>query len=91
MDMKEFYEKYNLSNECFASMAGVGKNSLKKYQQGLQLKEESKARIEKAMRVVEKHNYVRPKAYRPFYGYSTYFRVVDNYIKEFKKILKKEF
>lgn len=61
MDIKEFYEKYRLSKDTFAPIAGVGKNSLIKFEEGKQLRADTRARIELAMKVAEKHNLVRPQ------------------------------
>lgn len=61
MSMKEFYETYNLNKYNFASIAGVGTRSLIKFAEGQPVRQETKERIEKAMRVAEKYNLVRPR------------------------------
>lgn len=61
MDMQEFYDRHNLNKYEFASIAGVGKNTLVKYANGQPIREEAKVRIEKAMAVAEKYNLVRPE------------------------------
>lgn len=61
MNMQEFYERYNLNKYNFASIAGVGTRSLTKFAEEKPLRDSTKARIEKAMRVIEKHDLVRPK------------------------------
>ena len=59
--MKDFYEKYNFTQQCFASISGVSKNTLIKFANGEKIRESSKERIEKAMRIAEKYNLIRPK------------------------------
>lgn len=61
MNMKEFYNKYNLNNETFASIAGVGVRTLKKYIDGKAIREDSRSRIETAIYIAEKYNLVRPR------------------------------
>lgn len=61
MNIKEFYEKYNLNRYEFASIAGVGTKSLIKFAEGEELREDARLRIEKAMRIADKYNLVRPK------------------------------
>ena len=61
MNMQEFYDKHNLNKYEFASIAGVGKNTLVKFANDKLIREDSKARIEKAIAVAEKYNLVRPE------------------------------
>lgn len=59
--MQEFYTKFNLNKYDFAYIAGVGTETLVKYRNGQEIRKDSKERIEKAMRIAEKYNLVRPK------------------------------
>ena len=93
MSMKEFYEKYHLNKYNFAEMAHVGTRSLIKYEQGKDLREGTKAKIEKAMRVIEKHNYVRPRHKPGNFDawYNTRFtREVQDYMRRFEELLRME-
>lgn len=96
MNMKEFYNKYNLNKNAFAPIAGVGVSTLGKYMEGKAIREDSRLRIEKAMRLAEKYNLVRPKydhdaAFHEGRWYkSEFYREVCRYEKEFKEIIKRE-
>lgn len=61
MNIKDFYAKYNLNNECFSRMAHVGVNTLKKYSRGETIRDDAKERIESSMRTIIEFNHVRPK------------------------------
>lgn len=61
MTMQEFYDKYNLNKYNFASIAGVGTKSLIKYANGEKIREATRLRIEKAMRIAEKYRLERPR------------------------------
>lgn len=90
MNMREFYEKYNLNKYYFAEMAHVGSKTLLKYERGEKIQEKSRMRIEKAMYVVVKNEYVRPKhqgGFDPVYN-SHFLRVTQEYIKHFDELLK---
>lgn len=95
-NMKEFYNKYNLNNETFASIAGVGVRTLKKYIEGKTIRGDSKMRIEKAIRVAEKYNLVRPrfdygKGIKEGMWYKSEFhREVRNYEEKFKAAIGEE-
>ena len=97
MDIKEFYEKYKLSKDTFAPIAGVGKNSLIKFEEGKPLRADTRARIELAMMVAEKHKLVRPQydhaeAYHCF-GISYNMRFNDEcrkYKELFKGLIRRE-
>jgi len=97
MNIKEFYAKYNLNKSYFAPIAGVGTKTLAKFANGQPIREDSKARIEKAMRVAEKYNLVRPRYDHAeglgFFGamYNTRFlRKVQEYTKHFKHLIETE-
>ena len=97
MTMKEFYTKYNLNKYEFAEIAGVGTRSLVKFANGESVRESTKTRIEKAMRIAEEYNLVRPKF---DYGYSIrnldsdykskHLRKVHEYVDRFKKLIERE-
>ena len=96
MNMKEFYERYNLNKYDFASMAGVGTRSLIKYEKGEKIRESTRERIEKAVRVAEKYDLKRPrydysKGFDRFGGYRHEHREnVHEYIERFKSLLETE-
>ena len=97
MDMKEFYEKYNLNKCEFASIAGVGIKSLVKFANGEPVRVSTRKRIEKAMRIAEKYNMVRPKFdYGLAFGFfghsykSGFHEDVDRYIRQFKWLIEEE-
>ena len=99
MTMSEFYAEYNLNKYDFASIAGVGKNTLVKFAEGKNIREDSKARIEKAMRVAVKYNLVRPKfdyVKGSFGGFATmrykdeFHSKVYEYEEHFKELIKAE-
>lgn len=97
MNMKEFYEKYNLNKYEFGSLAGVGARSLVKYANNEPLREATVDRIEKAISVVEKYNLVRPtlKYGRPNYVIccfdNEYFhREVQKYTEKVKELIREE-
>lgn len=97
MNMVEFYEKFNLNKYEFASMAGVGHRSLVKFANGESIRKDTKCRIEKAIRVVEKYNLKRPKfdygLALGFFGHSYksgFHNDVRRYEERFKTLLKEE-
>lgn len=68
MNMTEFYAKYNLNKYDFAEIAGVGTKSLIKYANGgIFRRKDTKEKIEKAIRVIQKHDLVRPKWDGPYF------------------------
>ena len=97
MDMKEFYDKYNLNKGEFSEMAHVGEKSLIKYAKGEPLREKTTARINLAIRVVEKYDCVKPEFdYSKNLGIlaNTYrwnhMKAVREYKKNFENLLQKE-
>lgn len=58
--MKDFYKKYNLSNDSFAGLAHVGVKTLKKYIDGKPIRHDSECRIIKARKVIEDNDLKRP-------------------------------
>ena len=94
MSMMEFYDKYNLNNENFASIAGVGVKTLKKYIEGKTIRKDSILRIERAVHIAEKHNLVRPrfdygKGIKEGMWYKNEFhRKVRDYEEHFKELIK---
>ena len=53
MEIKEFYKKYNLNKYTFAQLAGVGTESLIKFEEGEQIRQSTIERIEQAMLIIE--------------------------------------
>lgn len=97
MNMKEFYEKYNLNKYEFASIAGVGTKSLVKFANGDPVRVSTRRRIEKAMRIAEEYNLVRPKfdygLGMGFFGHSyksDFHKDVDRYIRRFRWLIAEE-
>jgi predicted transcriptional regulator len=93
MNMNEFFEKYKLSYNHFAEIAHVGVRSLRKYAAGEVIKEDTKLRIEKAMRVVEKHNLVRPTLNcraGDVQGYIKFDKDIREYKRNFDKLYNEE-
>lgn len=96
MNMKEFYEKYKLNKYEFAEIAGVGAKTLVKYANGETIRKDSKERIEKAIRVAEKYNLVRPeydhgRAFGWGYWYNHEFHEsVREYKNNFKQLIAEE-
>jgi predicted transcriptional regulator len=86
-----------MGRDRFASVIGVGKRSLLKYEKGdLTLRESTKHRIEKSVRVIEKHNLVHPS---PRHGFDSLTNMVyfqlnkadhDEYVEKFKSIYEKD-
>ncbi|MCC8152100.1 MAG: hypothetical protein LIO96_11785 [Lachnospiraceae bacterium] len=62
MTMKDFYTKYNINTFEFAGVIGVGQRSLKKYENGEPLRESTKTRIEKAVKIIINNDLHLPKA-----------------------------
>ena len=96
MDIMKFYEKYNLNKYEFGPIAGVGCKTLAKFAKGLEIREDSKARILKAMRIAEKYNLIRPeydygKALHWGNSYKNEFhRKVREYTEQFKRLIAEE-
>lgn len=93
MKMIEFYRKYNLNKYNFAEIAGVGTRSLIKYAEGKQIRDDTRNRIELAMRVAEKYNLVRPNInFRPgdVHGANIFRKGQREYFDRFKDLIKKE-
>lgn len=94
MDIMEFYKKYNLNKYEFGPIAGVGSKTLAKFAKGLEIREDSKARILKAVKVAEEYNLVRPqydygKALHRGLSYKNEFhRSVCEYTERFKQLIK---
>lgn len=61
MEIKDFYKKYNLNKYTFAQIAGVGSESLTKFEEGTQIRQGTMERIEQAMLIIEMGDYVRPR------------------------------
>lgn len=61
MEIKDFYKKYNLSRCTFAHIAGVGAESLIKFEEGTQIRQDTMERIRQAMLIIEMGDYVRPR------------------------------
>ena len=97
MTINEFYKKYKTNKSYFAPIAGVGISTLTKYAKGEKIRDDSKERIEKAMRVAEKYNLVRPefdaaKSFG-FFGMSyknEFHKSVREYEARFKKLIEEE-
>lgn len=96
MTMNEFYNTYNLNKYNFAELAGVGTKSLIKFAEGKPIRESTKERIDKAMRVVEKYDLKRPKydyekAFCQGFWYKNDFhRSVFEYENRFRTLFKNE-
>lgn len=52
MEIKDFYKKYNLSRCTFAHIAGVGAESLIKFEEGTQIRQDTMERIRQAMLII---------------------------------------
>lgn len=91
-NMREFYEKYHLNKYYFAEMAHVGSKTLLKYERGEAIRADSKARIERAIAVVEKHNCVRPRFGGMFglFADRDFARRNQEYMRQFEYLLNKE-
>ena len=91
MNINDFYTKYNLNNDCFSRMAGVGVSTLKKYSKGETIRDDTKKRIELAMLVIEENDLVRPKhnwRYRTHYlGSEEYAKIIKSYEFKFQQLL----
>lgn len=96
MNMKEFYDKYNLNKYYFAEIAGVGTRSLIKFDNGESIRKDTKLRIETAIRVAEKYNLVRPEfnygesIHWGFMYKNEFYKKVHEYEWRFKELIKKE-
>lgn len=97
MNLTKFYATYNLNKYEFAEIAGVGKNTLVKYANGKSIRSDSKERIEKAIRVAEKYNLMRPTFdYSQSFGFwSERYKCqhavkVKEYKVRFKKLIEEE-
>ena len=95
MTMKDFYAKYNLNKTYFSEMAHVGVSTLIKYEKGVTIRPDAKDRIETAIRIIIKHDLIRPKFDRGeamgFFGYEykyNYRKQVKSYMNDFQKLLK---
>ena len=94
MTIDEFYNRFNLNKYNFASIAGVGTRTLIKFARGETIRENSKKRIELAMRVAEKYNLVRPR-YDTSWAFDSwrstrFFQEVLDYEARFKDMIQKE-
>ena len=97
MNMQRFYKTYNLGRERFASLFGSSVQSVIKYEKGdptLRLK--TKARIEKAIRVIKKYKLIHPKPEHNFtpmfcglYSYKNERQHV-RYVEKFKELYERE-
>ena len=92
MEIKEFYKKYNLNKYTFAQLAGVGTESLIKFEEGEQIRQSTIERIEQAMLIIEMGDYVRPRYdnYRGRHSVSykdEFQRKVHIYMQSVKKII----
>ena len=91
--MNEFYKDFNLSKSEFGEFIGVGAKTLTKYERGEQIRQSSKERIEKAIRIVKEHNLVRPrfKGNGARYEDTSKFRILYwNYRKNLERLLKED-
>lgn len=62
MNMQKFYDTYNLCKERFASVCGVSKQSILKYEKDdISLRNDTKHKIEKTIRVIEKYKLKHPQ------------------------------
>lgn len=93
MDMKLFYKTYRLGRDHFAELAGVGRRTLIKYENGYPVRRDAKGRIEKAVEVVEKNNLRCPRYTDPGYSSNGRFRryehmaALHRYDELFKRLL----
>ena len=94
---QNFYKKYNMGRERFASVIGVGKGSLIKYENDdPTLRKSTKQKIEKSVRVIVKYNLIYPRPWRGFDGrtnilYSHLNKLhYDEYVTKFKLIYEEE-
>lgn len=95
MNLQEFYTAYNLNKYEFASIAGVGVRTLIKYSQGKSIRESSKFRIEKAMRVCEKYGLIRPKfnyglSFGSMWYKDEFQKELREYAENFKTLIERE-
>lgn len=97
MNMQQFYVIYNLGKERFAQLFGAGKGSIIKYEKDdPTLRPQTKERIEKAIRVIEKYNLVHPEVrhnFNPvFIGLYRQWNKEehDKYAAKFKELYEKE-
>lgn len=97
MTINEFYKKYKTNKTYFAPIAGVGVSTLNKYAKGETIRADAKERIEKAMRVAEKYDLVRPEFdYAKSIGFfgmtykNEFHKCVREYEAQFKKLIKEE-
>ena len=91
--MEQFYKQYNLSNSEFGEFIGVGAKTLTKYWNGIPIRQSSKERIEKAIRIVKEHNLVRPKfvGCGANYDHTSKFRELYwNYRRQLENLMKME-
>lgn len=93
--LQAFYRKYNLSSQKFAPIAGVGVRTLKKLENGEDIRPDSYARIIVAMQVIEKYNLKRPECSHGF-GWDCFWRSemfrneLCEYEKRCKELIRKE-
>ena len=93
MDMKEFYQTYHLNKYNFAEIAGVGTRTLIKFAEGKDIREDSKRRIELAMRIAEKYHLVKPVYVGrggDVYMYGIFRRKQREYFDNFKRLIQEE-
>ena len=92
MKIEDFYKKYNLNKYTFAQLAGVGTESLIKFEKGEQIRQGTIERIKQAMLIIEMGDYVRPRydSYRGRHDASykdEFERKVHIYMQSVKKII----
>lgn len=95
MEIKEFYKKYNLSNRTFAQLAGVGTESLIRFDEGEKIRSSTLERIEKSMSIIEMGDFTRPRydSYRGRHDeiYKEEFqKKVHIYMKSVKEVIARE-
>lgn len=98
MNMQEFYSLYNLNKYEFGKLINVGSKTLKKYADGITIRESSRYRIERGIALVVKHDLVRPKynygkalgGLGSFTYQMDFRRAVREYEERFRKIVAEE-
>ena len=95
MRIRNFLREYRLSYERFAIMAHTSSRSLRKYDTDQPIQNSTKDRIDFALRVLEKYNYICPK-YIPERNGNLFacsikrLPEIEKYIKRFHELLEYE-
>ena len=67
MNVQDFFKRYNISRERFATVSGVSKLSINKYaSEDSTLRNSTRRKIEQAINIIEKHNLVYPEMERNY-------------------------